>query len=429
MIILPEQFGYKDINKLIDLSYILDIPAFGHRTFSKRRGQGICYKFWRDKEQNGYCFQTSFYVGVDWLIEGKKAIYVEPKQNDGDIQVNYLKMLLDAFSENSDLKHLEELFEVDFDKPAIEIKQQQDLLTPLLIIQYFHFLKRIVRKGLRKSYYKVDRNLNSRVKGKVLINQTITKNLIKSKNTSTVCHFEEFGINSLENRVLKKAFNFCRTILSNSNFDGDKLISDYANFIQPALDQVDEEVNILDLWHIKPNPLYPEYEQSLNLAKIILKKYGYSISRISSQKILTPPFWIDMSKLFELYVYSKLKQQFPLPGEVIYHPSVNRLEPDFLIKSEDGCFTMVVDAKYKPQYVNNTINTEDVRQVSGYARLKKVYELLQESDMTKVIECLIIFSDQNSSNELDKQNFRSILEQNYVSLYKMGLKLPELNNQ
>ncbi|WP_343635225.1 restriction endonuclease [Fluviicola sp.] len=426
MITLPEQYGYKDVNELIDLSDFLDVPPFGNRAFSKRKGEGLCYKFWKDKDQNGYVFQTSYYVGVDWLIEGKKAIYVEPKQNDGEIQINYLKMLLDAFNENSDLKHLEELFEVDFDKPTIEIEQQQDLLTPLLVIQYFQLLKRIVRKGLRKSYYKVDRNLNSRVKGKVLINQTITKNLIKSKNTSTVCHFEEFGINSLENKILKKAFNFCRAILSNSNFDGDKLVSDYANFIQPALEQVDEEVNILDLRHIKPNPLYPEYEQSLKLAKIILKKYGYSISRISNQKILTPPFWIDMSKLFELYVYSKLKLQFPLPGEVIYHPSVNRLEPDFLIRSKDGHFVMVVDAKYKPQYVDNTITVDDARQISGYARLKMVYELLQESDMSKVIECLIIFSDQNSLDELDKRDFRSFPEKSYVSLYKIGVRLPSL---
>jgi len=44
---------------------------------------------------------TSYFIGVDWIIEKEKAIYVEPKLNDESKQTDYLKMLFSA------LKHQE----------------------------------------------------------------------------------------------------------------------------------------------------------------------------------------------------------------------------------------------------------------------------------------------------------------------------------
>jgi len=430
MMELWEQFGYKEgatLEDLIDPNFLPVMKSEGVRRFSKKKEDGLCFKFWKVDNQDYFRFQTSYFVGVDWIEEGK-PIYVAPKQNKYDVEIDYLKMLMDALEEHSDSKHLEELFEVDFEKPFIQIQQSQDLLTPLLIYQYLNLLKRIVKKGLRKSYYKVDRNLNARVKGKVLINQTIKQNLVKSKITSTVCRFEEFGINSVENKVLKKALEFSKSVLSSYKSQLPNASSICA-YIEPAFQLVNSEVNILDLKHIKPNPLFPEYEQALKLAKIILKKYGYSISKTTENKIETPPFWIDMSKLFELYVYSKLIKEFPLPGEVLYHKKYNRQEPDFILNSQDGEFKMVVDAKYKPKYENNNISTEDIRQISGYARMIKIYNDLKIKDYSKVISCLVIYSHQSALEDLNKATFKENAEQEYVEFYKVGIRLPEIESK
>lgn len=430
MIELWEQYGYKTENALdhlIDPDFLPANKKEGSRFFSKKKGDGLCYRFWKEENQQQFRFQTSYYVGVDWIEEGK-AIYVAPKQNNEECEINYLKMLINALHEEANTKHLDELFEVDFNKPFISINQSQDLLTPLLIYQYLKLLQAIVRKGLRKSYYKVDRNLNARVKGKVLINQTIKQNLVKSKITSTVCRFEEFGINSKENKVLKLAFEFSKSVLSAINTDFQKSSSSLCSYIEPAFQLVDSEVNILELKHVKPNPLFPEYERALKLAKIILRKYGYSISKTTENQILTPPFWIDMSKLFELYVYSKLRKTFSLPGEVIYHPTINGREPDFLIKSRDGECKMVIDAKYKPRYKDSSIDIDDLRQVSAYARMKGVYERLEKNNLNEVIDCLIIYSDQNnSSSEIDRISLKENPISNYVHFYKIGIQLPEAN--
>ena len=428
MIELWEQYGYKEENAmdhLIDPNFLPTYKNEGVRFFSKKKDDRICFKFWKVENQMQFRFQTSYFVGVDWIEEGK-AIYVAPKQNKNDIEINYLKILMDALEEQADSKHLEELFDVDFEKPFIKINQSQDLLTPLLIYQYLKLLKAIVRKGLRKSYYKVDRNLNARVKGKVLINQTIKQNLVKSKIASTVCRFEEFGVNSVENKLLNKAFDFSKSVLSTLNSDFKKASSPICSYIDPAFQMVDSEVNILELKHIKPNPLFPEYEKALKLAKIILKKYGYSISKTTENNLETPPFWIDMSKLFELYVYSKLKKEFPKSGEVIYHPKVNGLEPDFLLKSDDGTLKMVIDAKYKPRYENNNISLDDIRQISGYARMELIYYHLGIIDRTKVISCLVIYSHQDASSILNKSEFKANREKNYVDFFKIGIRLPEI---
>jgi len=431
MIELWEQFGHNkddEQKNLVNLSGRSLTKNEGKRLFTKKQKPGLCFEFWKLDDQELFKFQTSYYVGVDWVEKGK-PIYVAPKQNKNDVEINYLKMLMDALDEHTDSKHLDELFEVDFEKPFIKINQSQDLLTPLLIYQYLKLLKTIVRKGLRKSYYKVDRNLNARVKGKVLINQTIKQNLVKSKITSTVCRFEEFGVNTVENKVLKKAFEFSKSVLSSYKTEL-KSTSSICSYIEPSFQMVDSEVNILELKHIKPNPLFPEYEQALKLAKIILKKYGYSISKTTDDQIETPPFWIDMSKLFELYVYAKLKEKFPLNGEVIYHPKIKGLEPDYLLNSRDGNFKMVVDAKYKPRYESNNIDLPDLRQISGYARMEGVYHKLGLKDTNQIIDCLIIYSDQTKSEtSLNKEMLRNTKVEGYVKFYKIGIRLPEIAPQ
>ena len=76
--------------------------------------------------------QTNYYIGVDCIIERKKAIYIEPKLNNNSThQTDYLKMLFSALKHTEVAKHTDNLFEIKWDKTPIEIEQHQDLLTPL----------------------------------------------------------------------------------------------------------------------------------------------------------------------------------------------------------------------------------------------------------------------------------------------------------
>jgi 5-methylcytosine-specific restriction enzyme subunit McrC len=435
MIVLSEQYGYKNPKSIEDIERFA--AALKNQSYTKtiQRGKdnANCFNItYKEGEINPYRFETSYFVGVDWIVENELPIYVKPKLDDDVSEVNYVKMLFDVLKAPENYNHLDQLCEINFDKPTITIEQSQDLLTPLLLIQYISILKKIVQKGLKKSYYNVSKNLNAKVKGKILINETIKKNHFNNKMLYNYCQYSEFGVNGIENKILKKALEFSVAALQNfkelaktepNKGNSETKINEIICYIQPVFQNVDSDVNIEELKSIKPNKLYKEYEQALKFAKLILKRYGYNISSANSNIVNTPPFWIDMSKLFELYVFSKLKERFPKHQEVTYHKWFNYLQPDFILKSIDGKYKMVIDAKYKPQYQNRNISTEDIRQISGYARLNCVYKFLEIED-DKIIDCLVIYSNQTANRTDFKENFNYEEEKEYKRFFKIGIELP-----
>jgi len=220
----------------------------------------------------------------------------------------------------------------------------------------------------------------------------------------------------------------CRAIFSYKGIDCDE-IKKILNYIGPAFYSVSDNVDVAKIKRFKTNPLFQEYEQALKLALLILKRFSYNINKTNNEVILTPPFWIDMSKLFELYVYRHLKKLFPMNGSVIYHQTVGHQELDFLLNGtnrDDELFKMVIDTKYKYKYKDENIYTKDARQVSGYSRLNKVYKLLNITS-PQLIDCLIIYPDAEKDYFiLNKQELEKNKDNNYANLYKIGIKLPEI---
>lgn len=372
---------------------------------------------------------SSYFIGVDWLVKDKCAIYIEPKLNKSGLQTDYLSMLFSALKHPDILEHTEDLFEIKWEVHPIEINQTQDLLTPLLIVQFLKVVQRIVRKGLKKSYYKVEHNLYGKVKGKILVASTIKHNHFKNKPLNTFCSFDEFGLNGFENRLLKKALVFVqRYLCSHPKLNGQSFLTQTFAYINPAFEGISEEVSLHDVKHIKTNAFYKEYEEGIRLAKLILKKFGYNIVNTETlQKIKTPPFWIDMSKLFELYVLGQLKEKY---GNNILYGSKEASGkyglPDFLLTKENE--QTIIDAKYKSYYKNpsNHKIIDDVRQLSGYARDKGVLNKLGFSDendlKTKIVKCLIIYPDLTSDLELFLNDENRI--DDFVEFYKRPVALP-----
>ena len=332
----------------------------------------LCLKqFNTEDDLLDYRFETSYYVGVQWLVEDKLPLLVEPKFNKSkeggpEIEIDYIKLMVEALEPSENAQHLKDLVSIDFEQQQIEIEQQDDLLSPLLIIQYLHLLKGIVKKGLKNSYYRTTQNLKSRVRGKILVSNSVKQNHARNRMLQTICTFDEFGIDHNENRLLKKAFLFSTNYLqklkeTNSSFDE---IDQISRYIKPAFQKVSDEVNMNAIKAFKPNPMFKEYGEALKLAKLILKRFGFNITQTVEQKVKTPPFWIDMSKLFELHVLKSLKQKFSAIGEVLYQEKINGYYPDYLLKSQCGNIKMVIDAKYKNYNVNSLI-IDDLRQVSG----------------------------------------------------------------
>jgi 5-methylcytosine-specific restriction enzyme subunit McrC len=428
--------------------FVLRSKRFGDRK------DAYCFSISGDGEEN-YRLSIGYYVGVDWLAEGHSAVIVAPKLDTratamfvdadskveldegvnknslppGDIvSVDYFAILRQCIQNDFLYREIDQLVQIDWKAKPIPIIQEQDWLSPLLIVKFLKLLHAIVQKGLKKSYYTVTANLESRIKGKILVGANIRQNVVKNKFTKTVCQYQEFGIDHFENRLLKKAFRFSLAYIDNNRaVFGDENTAYYRNLIAycgPAFELVSDDVSTTDVRHYKPNPFFREYKDGLELAKLILKRFAYTISNTSSQEVTTPPYWIDMPRLFELYCYKILSDRFPEKGEIRYHFSTYGNELDFLLKSGD--VKMVIDAKYKPLYKLGK-DHRDMRQLSGYSRLTKVRKELGVADK-QIIDCVIIYpniEDGYSADDFPKLDFNQLEPIGaYERMFKIGVKIP-----
>ncbi|CAH0291020.1 McrC family protein [Chryseobacterium sp. Bi04] len=428
------------------------------------------------KGENQCEIKADYFVGIDWLGNTGRTIYVEPKINAGLSQyfqhclseeensngapeefenkekvgtreINYLKILLEIMALPQTARFSKDIIQIDWSAKPITIDQKNDRLTPFLIVQFLQHLKTIVRKGLKKSYYKVQENLNSKVKGKVLVGQHTEKNVFKNRLTSTFCEFQVFGENHLENRFLKKVLEFVISYIGNNPllFSSNLVsIKHIFNYCRPAFEHIGTEIDEHQLKSIKKNPFFNEYGEAIRIGQLILKRFSYTITKTTQKKVETPPFWIDMPRLFELYFYYQLVKANPGDEHYIHYQfSTYGNYLDILI-SKPG-FEMVIDTKYKLKYTKSHIH-KDIRQVSGYSRLRKVINEMKSKnanwDEDKIMDCLIIYphlaqpdeTDQNTSPSMiydfSIENIKKQLEKKdnciaaYHKVFKLGINLP-----
>lgn len=412
-----------------------------------------------EKNELGFSLKADYCIGLDWLGNTGRYLYVEPKLNtktakifdeitnskeeilrvdedsnyiDSDLlELDYLKMLLQVTNVPESNAEIKDLVQIDWEAKPIEIEQKEDKLTPFLVVQYLQLVKAITRKGLKKNYYKVQENLNNRVKGKILVGKHIKQNVFKNRFTSTYCEYQEFGKDHSENRFLKKVLQFASSYIENhKDLFGNKLfeLQHTINYCRPAFEPISSQVNDYELKHIKHNPFYKDYATAIDLGKKILKRFAYNITQTTKDKVATPPFWIDMPRLFELYVYSKMIEANPTDRKAIHYQFSTYGNALDILVSKDGS-QMVIDAKYKLHYKNGHLH-QDIRQVAGYARLNKVRKELNVTD-DRNIDCLIIYPDlENGLDELSIENIASEMNKDekkikaYHKVYKLGIKLP-----
>lgn len=397
--------------------------------YTVRRGRELkelCLSLRREGDDIVAC--GSYFVGIDWVEQGKVAVQVNPKINDG-FEVDYVKMLNDALSEPANYCHLQHLVTIHFNKPPIKVQQKCDLLSVFLVTEYINILQGLVRKGLKKSFYLVEDNLHNTVKGRLMVGRNIRQNLAKGHITDNVCKYQVYDIDTPENRILKKALIFCtKQLEAYKHIFDTELLAAKARYVKPYFEKVGNDIGVKTIETCRSNPVYKEYAQALEFAQLLLRRYSYDITFVGKQNIPTPPFWIDMSKLFELYIFHRLRKVFTGKDEVRYHVKAHYQELDYLLKPELWPSPYVIDAKYKPSYKKPNILKEDAREVAGYARLSKVYSLLGLDEETSVpIKCLIVYPDQEqeeyfSFNRIKEPVFDKI--QGYVRMYKVGIRLP-----
>lgn len=426
LIYASEQYENKSIDLTDELRIHFKINENYFKQFKTSSESRNCFKL--SCEESDIRIETNYFIGVDWIITDKVSLYIEPKLNDEVREIDFLNMLMDSLNAPENFNHLDDLFDIKYEESWIPIPQKKDILSPVLIVQFLKLLQHIVKKGLKKSYYNVQANLNGKVKGKILVASQIKENILKNKYTHTICQYQEFGVNYTENQYLKEVMSFVKTYICQSNnyFTNEqkKNLLNILNYCAPPFEQVEGLKNKHVKIKVKRNVFYKDYEEATRIGELILKRFSYNISKAGVVAVTTPPFWIDMSKLFELYVFKKLKEIFPISGEVTYHDRfLGKKETDILIRAEN--FQSVVDCKYKPRYIDNNPSLEDKRQLAGYTRLNSVYDKLK-IPYNEIVKGLIIYSHQSFKSDISKEDLYKRPIKEYVDFYKLGISLPEV---
>ena len=369
---------------------------------------------------------VGYFIGAKWLKENEIALVVNPKIKDLD----YLKMFMCCFNNPITSKEISNIYDIDLKKTPIQIPSTSFELTPLIIIHFLNLVKKIVKKGLKRDYIWVENNLNSKIKGKVLINQNIKQNIIKSRPDRTFCKYQEYSQNCLENKLIKKTLDFV-FVYFKSHYSKNKELLNLFYFNYTAFSAISNNVDVNDIKSLKTNSLYKEYNETLKIAKIILKRFDYSIQNTEKNKEKYPPFHIDMSLLFELYVYSKLHKTYGKDILFQYHGKYGDI--DFLNVKDKT----IIDTKYKTYYKENFTGqtqwkrdeiAKDIRQLSGYSRDVNVLKKLNFNldDNLPILDCVIIYPDQNTEKvDIDSLTFKNNRINQFHKFYKYGIKLPE----
>jgi len=392
-------------------------PTVSEVIFKRKRENGTCFRLHKDL-QDKIILNTNYYVGIDWINKSDTALLIKPKLDDDNTEIDVLGILWQVAQHSEVANYIGELYTIKWDQPSIEIQKHEDTLSPLLMVEYLLLLRVIVKKGLKSGYNKREENLNSRIKGKFNISKTLKQNRVKGKVLHTFCSYDEFGINHPENRLLKQALGVVKAQLGSYKLSSGKHFESLISYVSPAFERVNVHSRLDKVNNKKQNVFYKEYEKATDLAHTILKRFGYNATSKGEHLIKTPPYWIDMSILFELYVLSLLKDRFK--NDVEYHTTTFGNELDYLLNSSE--YKMVIDSKYKQRYATSKDHL-DMRQVSGYARLTKIYELL-DKNKTANIDCLIFYPLQSGFTSLEDVDLRQNTIKQYEGIYRVGVRLP-----
>lgn len=380
-------------------------------------------------DANDEKFKLSYYIGVDWIDEqDNTALMVKPKIEG----IDYQQMFLDCLKDDHINKDhpIDELFYVNPNARPIEIPTKDfNDLEPLIIAIFVNNVKMLIKSGLKKDYVNIEDNLTSKIKGRILMSQHVKKNVSQMRTDKAYCKYQEYSIDCVENRLLKCALLHCRKFINNLNGYKGNALQREIDWCLPALQQVTPNISRAEIRKVRINPIFKQYKRTIPIAKMILNKESHLIDHNNSdsqnEKQRVPPFTIDMALLFERYVYHLLHEVY---GSQIKFQIESKHKSNIMdfCKSDEH---IVIDSKYKRSWANS-IDHENVRQLSGYARLAEFREEplgLQACDDTTICPCLIVYPNKQGKDSFpheDKLLSKCDPIGKYIQFYKFGIKLP-----
>ncbi len=294
---------------------------------------------------NGVRFKS--YVGA--IQVGKTTIEVLPKAGKSGDAKEWQHVLLTMLKTCHLLKAKE--------SGTANLKLRANSVLELYFELFLNEVESLIRSGLKKKYLKIKGQQRS-LKGALLFNQQVTKNLVH-KERFFVRH-TIYSHDHLLHQLLYEALMVIDSI-SNDSVISDKIGRVIAQF--PKVSRVKVDATLFD--RIPLSRKHQPYQKALSIAKLILLNYRPDI-KAGRKDLLAIMF--DMNMLWEEYVLRMLKKANDGTWKIRGQESQlfwNRktIRPDIVLEKDNMVY--VIDTKWK--VINsNKPSDADLKQMYVY---------------------------------------------------------------
>lgn len=289
----------------------------------------------------------------------------------------------------------------------------------LLIYLWKTKLKKAYRLGLPKKYISKNNRLN-KVRGNI---NTIDYYSYGHQKGTYECNYREHSYNNEATRLISSTFHK----IGNHEFLQDFTLLKNAFFTATE----GQKISRRELHKVKhfTNPFYKDYNEVINLSKLLLKD---ELSDFGDQSE-NSAFFFDVSMLFEYFIRKLLKRNgYSLQSKFENRMDIatggalstrRKLEPDIFFNHNGNDF--LFDVKYKSFDFHNGVSREDLFQLHTYVG--------QYGNNNTIKACGFIYplSESSFKNSKIKDNTYikdSIIVMNKeIEFYILFLQIPENN--
>jgi 5-methylcytosine-specific restriction enzyme subunit McrC len=311
------------------------------------------------------------------------------------------------------------------------LRLKSSSLLDLYFEAFLNEVEKLVHQGLSKKYRKCRNNLTS-LKGKIIFRDQITENYIHRERFFS--EYQTYDRNFLINQILLMALLILKSITQNPEFlrRAAYLLLHFEGIASPGF------LSEVTFQNINFARNTERYKEAIKLARLIILKYSPDL-RGGDEDILAIIF--DMNKLFENFIYRKLKKLEKSHSDIEVREQVRKkfwetrgIRPDIVINLKGE--TIVLDTKWKilrepiPSdddlkqiFVYNLHYNSDrgillYPQVKNLDEVKKPYHLFRFDDNQKSCHVAFVelFDDHNKIiSNLGENIFVNILQGKFSS--------------
>lgn len=330
-------------------SLLIDVEGFTQRHMNALLKLNALHGYqYFDSIPNGIKFKQ--YVGI--IQVDNLTIEILPKADKDDDDSKWQKVLIEMLEACRKLK-------ASTYGNAQVLRGRMNLLE-LYFQTFLQEVELLIHQGLVKKYRKETSNVKA-LKGKLIFSQHISRNYIHKER-----FFTEHQIYDKDHALHQILFQALKVI---DHFSRGGWLSNQCKRVQLSFPEVSELTITAKLLNgFQFNRKTEPYVKAFELARLILLNYSPNVLS-GNEKMIALLF--DMNKLWEEYVYVKLREvlndtEYKLEPKA-YKPfwGSNSLQPDIVI--EYGSEKLIIDTKWKTPG-SYSASVQDLRQMYAYNR-------------------------------------------------------------